>query len=65
MPCFECKDIGMDCPFRADADTEDELMKKITEHAKMAHNMKTISAKTRESFRKAIKNPHNWATCIE
>ena len=65
MPCFECKDLGMDCPFTAEAETEDELMKKIIEHAKTVHNMKSINAKTKENFRKAIKNPHNWATCIE
>jgi predicted small metal-binding protein len=30
----------MDCPFEASADTEEELMKKITEHAEKVHNMK-------------------------
>jgi predicted small metal-binding protein len=33
MPSFECKDIGMSCPFEATAKTEDELMNKIAEHA--------------------------------
>jgi predicted small metal-binding protein len=30
----------MDCPFEATANTEEELMKKITEHATKVHNMK-------------------------
>jgi len=30
----------MDCPFEASAATEEALMKKITEHALSAHNMK-------------------------
>jgi predicted small metal-binding protein len=30
----------MDCLFKASAATEEELMKKISEHAHSAHNMK-------------------------
>lgn len=40
MPSFKCRDLGMDCPFEATANTEEELMKKITEHATKVHNMK-------------------------
>jgi len=55
MPSFKCKDIGMNCSFEATAKTEDELMKKITEHAGRAHNMKTISSDTMGKIKKAIK----------
>jgi len=40
MPSFKCKDLGMKCDFEATAKTEEELMKKITEHAAKVHNMK-------------------------
>jgi Predicted small metal-binding protein len=36
---FACKDIGMDCGFTATASSEEELMAKIAEHARTAHNM--------------------------
>jgi predicted small metal-binding protein len=39
MPSFACKDIGMDCTFKATAPTEAELMKKIVEHAKSVHKI--------------------------
>jgi predicted small metal-binding protein len=55
MPSFKCKDIGMDCPFEASAPTEDELMKKIAQHAKEAHGMETVPPETMEKIKKAIK----------
>jgi len=55
MPSFKCKDIGMSCAFETTAKTEDELMKRITEHAGKAHNMKTIPADVMSKVKKAIK----------
>ena len=55
MPSFKCKDTGMICGFEATAKTEDELMKKIAEHASKAHNMKTIPADVMSKVKKAIK----------
>jgi len=57
MPTFKCRDIGMSCPFEATAKTEDELMKKITEHAAKAHNMKApfppdMMAKVKKAIKK-------------
>ena len=43
MPSFKCKDLGMDCPFETEAETEGELMKKISNHASKVHDMKEIS----------------------
>ena len=42
MPSFVCKDLGMDCPFKASAPTEAELMKKIAEHAKAVHKIDPV-----------------------
>jgi predicted small metal-binding protein len=56
MPSFKCKDIGMQCPFEAKANTRAELMKKITEHAAKAHNMKApFPPDMTEKINKAIK----------
>ena len=40
---FLCKDIGVDCDGKICAKTEDELMKKVAEHAKTVHGMNEIS----------------------
>ena len=55
MPSFRCRDIGIGCNFEATAKTEDELMKKIAEHARRAHNMKTIPPDMMENVKKAVK----------
>lgn len=56
MPSFKCKDLGMNCPFEATAKNEEELMKKITEHAAKAHNMKApFSPDMMAKIKKAIK----------
>jgi predicted small metal-binding protein len=39
---FACKDIGLDCGFKTDAKTKEELMPKIAAHAKEKHGMDTI-----------------------
>ena len=45
----------MACEFEATAKTEDELMKKIAEHAGKAHNMKTMPPDVMQKVKKAIK----------
>ena len=55
MPSFKCRDIGMACNFEAIAKTKDELMKEIAEHARKAHNMKTIPPDVMEKVKKAVK----------
>ena len=56
MPSFKCKDIGMQCPFEAKANTKEELMKQITEHAAKVHNMpQPWPADMADKINKAIK----------
>ncbi len=52
---FECKDIGMNCGFRTKAKDEQSLMKKIAEHARVAHKIKRIDDELMEKVRSAIK----------
>jgi len=58
MPSIKCKDVGMDCGFEATAETEEELMKKIAEHAAEVHGMKTIPPELLEKVKAAIKASH-------
>ncbi len=52
---FKCADIGMNCGFSTDAGTKEELMPKIVEHAKTAHNINEITPELSEKVNKAIK----------
>jgi predicted small metal-binding protein len=55
VPLFACKDIGMNCSFRTEAPTEAELLKKIAEHAKTAHNLDSVPPDVMAKIRKAIR----------
>ena len=52
---FACKDIGMDCGFTATASTEEELMQKIAEHARTAHNIQNMDDALVAKVQAAIK----------
>ncbi len=52
---FACKDIGLECGFVAEAESVDELMPKIAEHAKTVHNMEQIDESTKAKVLAAIK----------
>jgi len=51
-----CKDVGVDCSFTAEAATEEELLKKVAQHAKDAHGMTNIDAVTLAKVKDAIKH---------
>jgi predicted small metal-binding protein len=55
MPSFACKDVGMTDDWKVTGKNEDELMKKIKEHAAKVHNMKDISPEMADTIKKAIK----------
>ncbi len=52
---FACKDIGMNCGFKTEAKTKEELLPKIAAHAKEKHNMDTIPHDVMEKVNAAIK----------
>jgi len=51
-----CRDVGVDCDAEIRAETEEELMRKIAEHAKTAHGMTTISPETAAKVKAAIRD---------
>jgi predicted small metal-binding protein len=55
MVSFKCKDFGMNCPWEGNAPNVADLKKKIVEHAKSVHNMKTVDAATWEKMEKVMK----------
>jgi predicted small metal-binding protein len=53
---FACRDIGMSCGFEAKAQDERQLLEKIAQHAKSAHNMGRIDSATMSKVKAAIKD---------
>jgi len=51
---LRCKDIGVDCDFVARGKTEEEVLKKASEHAKKDHNIKKVTKDYLDSWRKHI-----------
>jgi predicted small metal-binding protein len=56
MISYACKDVGVDCPWSASAETKEELEALITEHAKIAHDLDPISPELWEAVRGAYKH---------
>ncbi len=53
---LRCCDVGFDCGFEVRADTEEELMKKVAEHAEEVHDMKEISEEVVAKVTAAIRD---------
>jgi predicted small metal-binding protein len=53
---LRCRDIGMDCDFEARAETEEEIFKKVAEHAGVTHNMTEIPEEVIAKVRAAIQD---------
>ena len=55
MKKLTCRDIGVDCDIVFTGETDEEIMKKATEHASSAHNLPSIPPHIEEKCRKAIR----------
>jgi predicted small metal-binding protein len=56
MKRLSCRDIGSDCDFVACGKTEEEVLKKASEHGKTDHNMNEIPKEMVDKARSAIRN---------
>ena len=52
---LRCRDVGMDCDFVAQADTEEEILQHAAAHARMVHNMQEIPAEVMIAVRAAVR----------
>ena len=52
---ISCKDAGKDCGWSASADTEEELMAKVTEHVLAEHKEIELNAESISSIKSLIK----------
>jgi AhpD family alkylhydroperoxidase len=53
---LRCRDVGSDCDYVVRGKTEEEIFKKVTEHAKTVHNMMEIPRELMEKARGAIRS---------
>ena len=52
---ISCKDAGKDCGWSASADSEEELMTKVTEHVLAEHKEIDLNAESISSIKSLIK----------
>jgi len=52
---LRCRDVGVDCDAVIRAETTEELMKKVAEHAKKVHGMSEIPEDLAKKVKAAIK----------
>lgn len=55
MVSFKCKDIGLDCPFEAEADNVHDLENKIAQHAREVHKKEHLSQEEWIEIKKQMK----------
>jgi len=53
---LRCRDVGVDCDHVIRAETEEELMRKVAEHAKTVHGITEISPELVAKVKSAIKD---------
>jgi predicted small metal-binding protein len=55
MPEFKCSDIGMQCGFKTQAPSREEILLKIGMHAAKAHDMNEVPENVLKAIQNAIK----------
>ena len=53
---LNCRDVGFDCEGVIRAETEDEVMRQATEHARDAHGLDQITPEVAEQIRAQIRD---------
>ena len=52
---LRCRDVGVDCDFVAQANTEEEILQYAAAHARTVHNMQEIPAEVMTAVRAAVR----------
>jgi predicted small metal-binding protein len=56
MKAIKCRDVGVDCDYEARGNTTEEVMQKLSEHARSEHSMREISPDLQAKARKAMRD---------
>ena len=52
---LRCRDVGLNCDFQARGDTEEEVLRQATIHARTAHQITDMPPELAEKVRAAIR----------
>ena len=52
---LRCRDVGMNCDFETQGDTEDEVLKQAAAHARTAHQITDMTPELAAKVRGAIR----------
>ena len=52
---FHCKDVGYNCPWHLEGDSEDQMLPAIEKHAAEVHNLTEFKAEAVQNVRDAIR----------
>jgi predicted small metal-binding protein len=58
---FACRDLGMNCDFKARAETEDKVLEQCAEHAKAKHGMNELPHEVVTKMRDLIRDESSEA----
>ncbi len=53
---IDCADMGMDCDYRAQADTEDELLALVVDHARRVHGIEEVTPEMQQQVQAVIRD---------
>jgi predicted small metal-binding protein len=53
---LRCCDVGMNCDFKAQGETEDEVLRQAATHARTAHQITEMPPELAAKVRSAIRN---------
>ena len=51
-----CRDVGFDCDGVVRAETEEEVLQQVADHAKTIHNLETVSDDVIEKVRQVMRD---------
>lgn len=53
---MKCADVGMDCDFAALADSEEELLELVREHARRVHGIEEVTPELKRKVLDAVED---------
>lgn len=53
---LRCRDVGFDCDAEVRAESEDELLRKVTEHAREVHGLEDVDDAVVEKVLASVQN---------
>jgi predicted small metal-binding protein len=61
MKALACRDVGVDCDFVAQGETEQEVMEKTRQHARQDHGFANIPPELEDKLKAAIHDKESTA----